>query len=388
MNRYIFLLLLLSLFLYCGNTPAVTTEQPKGNEPTVSRGMLSREQLVMSEQLNDLFSGLNSKGLFNGNVLVAKAGKIIYRKSHGFLDKGSLTPLTDSSQFQLASVSKVITATAVLLLHERQQLDINQPFTTYFPDFPFASIKVRDLLDHRSGLQNYIYTLNKEINQPDYQMTNDEMYQAFITRNCRLAQRPDSRFNYCNTNYALLALLVEKVSGKAFNVYLKEEIFQPLGMRHSCTIRDLDLNGSNVTRAYDTRWRPVHFDASDYVLGDKSVYSTTYDLFLFSEALYQNRIISKATQDLAYKAYSREKRESNYGYGWRMHDFTDPDKKEVFHNGWWHGYRSAFHRRLKDTLTIVVLSNQLNSSTYQTYRIYDVIDKVSTANPHTEEQDD
>jgi len=388
MNRYIFLLLLLSLFFYCGNTPAEIKPAPKGNEPSLSKGMLTKEQLVMSEQLNELFTGLNQKGLFNGNVLVAKAGKIIFRKSLGLLDKTQHMPLTDSSQFQLASVSKVITATAVLLLHERQQLDINQPLTTYFSDFPFASIKVRDLLDHRSGLQNYIYTLNKEINQPNYQMTNDDMYQAFISKNCRLAQKPNTRFNYCNTNYALLALLVEKVSGKPFNVYVKEEIFQPLGMRHSCTIRDLDLGGANVTRAYDTRWRPVHFDASDYVLGDKSIYSTTYDLFLFSEALYQNRIISKATQDLAYQAYSREKRESNYGYGWRMHHFNDPDKKEVFHNGWWHGYRSAFHRRLKDTLTIVVLSNQLNSSTYQTYRVYDVIDKVTTSPMHSEEQED
>src|SRR6185369_11483956 len=110
------------------------------------------------------------------------------------------------------------------------------------------------------------------------------------------------KFNYCNTNYALLALLIEKVSGKSYSEFLKAELFKPLGMNHTSTIRDIDLQGSNVTRPYDMRWRPVDFDASDYVLGDKSIYSTAYDLYLFSEALYHNKIIKPETQELAYTA--------------------------------------------------------------------------------------
>ncbi len=112
----------------------------------------------------------------------------------------------------------------------------------------------------------------------------------------------------------------------------------------------------------------------------------SFDLFLFSEALYQNKIIKPETQNLAYTAFSKEKKQSNYGYGWRMKDFNDPDKKEVYHNGWWHGYRSSFHRRLKDTLTVVILSNQLNRSAYQTQKVYDIIDNTVTADGQEDDE--
>jgi CubicO group peptidase (beta-lactamase class C family) len=386
MNRFFFLIILLNMFLSCGNSSNSAVLEFPGNEPRSSNSVLTREQQLMSDKLDALFTNMNTRGLFNGSVLVAKAGKIIYRKSIGLLDKASRSLLTDSSMFQLASVSKVFTATAVLMLHERGALDINKPLAEYFTDFPYPNITIKQLLNHRSGLQNYIYVLNREISQPDYRMTNEEMYRCFINKNCRLCLKPNSRFNYCNTNYALLALLVERISGKDFGAFMNDELFQPLGMKHTRTIRDLDLSHPNVTRPYDNRWRPVEFDASDYVLGDKSLYSTPYDLYLFSEALYGNKIISAETQALAYTAFSKEKKQSNYGLGWRMHNFNNPEKKEVFHNGWWHGYRSSFHRRLKDTLTVVVLSNQLNSSAYQTYRIYDIIDRTTGSAPAEDDE--
>lgn len=280
--------------------------------------------------------------------------------------------------FQLASVSKVVTATAVLMLYEREMLDIDKPFSFYFPDFAYPDVTVKQLLNHRSGLPNYIYALNSELYQPNYKMSNSDMYDHLKAKNPKAYLKPDKVFNYCNTNYALLALLVEKISGSPFQVFLKEELFNPLGMKHTATIRDIDLNASNVTKAYDLKWKPVEFDASDYVLGDKSLYSTAYDLYLFSEALYQNKIIKPETQRLAYSAYSKEKKITNYGFGWRLKDFNDSTKKEVYHNGWWHGYRSSFHRRLNDTLTIIILSNQLNKAAYQTHKVYEILDNAAT----------
>jgi CubicO group peptidase (beta-lactamase class C family) len=337
---------------------------------------MSRAHHLIAGKLDSLFTSMNIKGSFNGCVLVAKAGKIIFKKSLGILDKASNNSLSDSSMFQLASVSKVITATAVLMLHEREMIDINKSFKYYFPDFPYEGITIKELLNHRSGLPNYIYALNTEIYQPNYQMSNMDMYNYFIAKNPKPYMKPNTRFNYCNTNYALLALLIEKITGSSYSRFLKDELFTPLGMNNTATIKDIDLNGNNVTRPYDLRWRPVEFDASDYVLGDKSIYSTPYDLFLFSEALYQNKIIKYQTQEMAYTAFSREQKTSNYGFGWRMKNFNDPLKKEVYHNGWWHGYRSSFHRRLNDTLTVVILSNQLNNSAYQTNKIYEILDNT------------
>jgi CubicO group peptidase (beta-lactamase class C family) len=376
------------MFLSCGNSSTASASDRLFEKPTPAKvvNYLSKEQKKISERLDSLFTKMNQTGLFNGSVLVSKAGKVIYKKSLGISNKATNEPLTDSSMFQLASVSKVITATAVLMLHERELLDINKPFKYYFTDFPYENIKVKDLLDHRSGLPNYIYTLNSQIDKPNYQMTNVEMYNYFISKKTKPYLKPNTRFNYCNTNYALLALLVEKISQKSFSQFLKEELFLPLGMKNTATIVDIDLNAANTTRPYDLRWRPVRFDASDYVLGDKSLYSTPYDLFLFSEALYQNKIIKEKTQQLAYTAFSKENKLGNYGYGWRMKDFKDPVKKEVYHNGWWHGYRSSFHRRLSDTLTVVILSNQLNKLAYQTSKVYEILDKTSI--PQLSEDDE
>jgi len=375
MNRFYILLILLVMFLSCGNSG--TTEPMPLNtkpQPAVVSEKLSKEQQAIAGKLDKLFTDFYRHGTFNGSVLVAKAGKIIFKKSLGLADKKNRRPLCDSSMFQLASVSKVITATAVLMLHERELVDIHKPFKFYFPDFPYDGITIKELLNHRSGLPNYLYALNKEIYIPNYQMNNEEMYNYFISKKAKRYSKPNTRFNYSNTNYALLGLLIEKVTGKAYNQFIKQELFEPLGMKHSGTIRDIDLNDSKVTKPYDTRWRPVNFDASDYVLGDKSIYSTPYDLFLFSEAMYQNKIIKPKTQEMAYTAFSKEIKMSNYGYGWRIKDFNNPQKKEVYHNGWWHGYRSSFHRRLNDSLTIVILSNQLNRAAYQTGKVYQIID--------------
>jgi CubicO group peptidase (beta-lactamase class C family) len=373
MNRTYALIILLIMFLSCGNSSLDHSDMAK---IPFSHGNISKEQKIMAEKLDTFFTDLYKKKMFNGCILVSKAGTIIYQKSLGLLDKTANIPLTDSSMFQLASVSKVITATAVLMLHEREMLDIEKPLSDYFPDFPYQDVRIKDLLNHRSGLPNYIYTLGKEICKPDYKMSNQDMYTCFVSQKASPYLKPDKRFNYCNTNYALLALLVEKVSGKSFQDFLRQELFNPLGMKNTATILDVDLAGTNITRPYDTRWKPITFDASDYVLGDKSIYSTAYDLYLFSEALYQNKIIKPNTQELAYTAFSKEKKLSNYGYGWRLKNFNDPDKKEVYHNGWWHGYRSSFHRRLKDSLTVVILSNQLNRSAYQTHKVYEILDNV------------
>lgn len=328
-------------------------------------------------RLDSMFTRWNKDNNFNGSVLIAKNGKIFLQKSYGIASKEGNVPLTDSTMFQLASVSKVITATAILILHERQLIDIDKPFETYFPGFSYNGITIKQLLCHRSGLPNYIYFLNDKIGKPENKLTNQEVYDEMCFKAPAPYLKPNKRFNYCNTNYALLALLVEKVTGKPFEDFLKEELFKPLGMRHTCTINDID--SSKIAKAYNQRWKPEEIDASDYVLGDKSVFSTPYDLFLFSEAMYQNKILSPETQKLAYTPYSKEQRGNNYGYGWRLKDHQDSTKKEVFHNGWWHGYRTAFHRRLKDKVTIIVLSNQLNKTAYQTYRVYEILDnKLAT----------
>jgi CubicO group peptidase (beta-lactamase class C family) len=337
------------------------------------KSLVPEKYRVLSQRVDSVFSQMVTYGGFNGAVIVCKEGEVIYQKAFGIADKENNIPVTDSTMFQLASVSKVITATSVLMLAERGLINLDDAFSDYFPEFPYTNITVKHLLSHRSGLPNYLYFLNDLVSSKENKLSNKDVLEHMISRKPALYLKPDKAFNYCNTNYALLALLVEKVSGKDFSVFLQEEIFEPLGMKHSGTIHAA-CSRKEASRPYDHRWKAIDYEAADYVLGDKSIYSTPYDLFLFSEALYQNKILNSETQELAFSALSREKKLSNYGLGWRMRDFKSADKKEVYHNGWWHGYRTAFHRRLKDKVTIVVLSNQLNRTAYHTWKIYQALD--------------
>lgn len=359
--------------LSCGESDDGKDKLKKPEKPVVENNVPEKYKEV-SYRLDTLFNNMKTYLGFNGSVIVAKGGEIIYQKSFGIADKKNNIPVTDTTMFQLASVSKVITAAAVLKLYEHGLINLDSTFSSYFPEFPYPDITIKQLLSHRSGLPNYMYFLNDVVSNQNSVMSNEDMYHLMLERQPKVYLKPNKAFNYCNTNYALLALLVEKVSKKKFSEFLDEEIFKPLGMKHTSTILHLNKFEKCVSKPYDNKWCSIEKEAADYVLGDKSIYSTPYDLFLFSEALYQNKLLKAETQELAFKPYSKEKKLSNYGFGWRMKDFKDTAHKEVFHNGWWHGYRTSFHRRLSDKTTIIVLSNQLNRTAYQTWKIYQVLD--------------
>jgi CubicO group peptidase (beta-lactamase class C family) len=154
-------------------------------------------------------------------------------------------------------------------------------------------------------------------------------------------------------------------------------------MNHSYTALNIDSTKVQITYGYTMNFQSVPNDMYDGVLGDKGIYTTAYDLYLLSIALFQNKLLNKTTQQLAYSPHSSERTLSNYGFGWRIKNMDD-ENKEVFHNGWWHGYRNAFHRRLKDSLTIIVLSNRLNTSVYETDRIYEAFDGVKNTKVNQE----
>lgn len=383
--KYLLSLIVFSFLIVTCNQTEVANALPvsKHTEPGLADSLKYKAEIY---RIDTLFQKLNAADAFNGNVLIARGHTIIYRKSFGYAIKERGVKLSDTSLFQLASVSKVITGIATLMLKEQGKLQLETPVSEILTGFPYEGVTVKQLLNHRSGLPNYIYFCSGLLPEKPDLITGQDMLDVMIRDKPKAWLKPDTRFNYCNTNYALLALIIEKVSGKSYSRFLSDEIFTPLGMKHSFTRNTLNLKGTNMTRGYTMKYKEVANDRNDGVLGDKGIYTTTYDLFLLSNALYQNKLLSRETQDMAYMAYSPEKKLSNYGLGWRM-SMTAPDK-EVFHNGWWHGYRTSFHRRFKDSLTIVVLSNRLNRSVYSTWRIYSAIDGplVPVQKPEGEEE--
>ena len=334
-------------------------------------------------RLDTLFNQLYKKNVFNANVLIAKGNDIIYKKSFGIANKEKEVALSDSSIFQLASVSKVITSIGILMLYEQGKLNLDAQVSDILPEFPYKKMTIEHLLCHRSGLPNYTYFCCKYLKDDATDLSNRDVLELMAKYKPTPYLNQGKRFNYSNTNYIILALIIEKISGLSYDTYLHKKLFEPLGMRHTQTIKKLDLSNMNLTCGYSIKFKQIDNDRFDGVIGDKGIFTTTHDLILLSTALYQNKLLSAKTQALAYTPHSKEKKMSNYGLGWRMKNISN-ENKEVYHNGWWHGYKTSFHRRLKDSLTIIILSNKLNNSVYATHKIYEAIDGINHSDKSSE----
>ncbi|MER3465126.1 MAG: serine hydrolase [Chitinophagaceae bacterium] len=313
---------------------------------------------------------------FNGGILIAKNGQIVFERYSGFKDlRTKKDSIDDATTFQIASTSKTFTAGAILKLMQEGKIKLDQQVSDFFPNFPYA-VTVKMLLDHRSGLPNYLNYMEAMGINRNKAVTNEDVITSLINNKPPQAYRPDVHFNYCNTNYVLLASIVEKVSGVPFPQYMKQNFFDPLGMTHTFIKTNADSATVNYSYQWnDALWRP---DFSDGPYGDKNVYSTPRDLLKWDQALYTNAIFSKETLDLAFTPYSNEKpSQHNYGLGWRLL-FPTPDKKVIYHNGRWHGFNSCFDRLVDDKATIIILNNRLNIGIYNISRkAYDIFGNYS-----------
>jgi len=301
---------------------------------------------------------------FNGGIVVAKKGTIVFESYDGSEHAGSTDTITQNTSFHIASVSKTFTAMATLKLWQEGKCNIDDEFSKYFPTFTFPGVTIRTLLNHRSGLPNYVHFMenmgwNKKVN-----ITNEDVFNFLITRRGEMKDigTPNKRFTYCNTNYALLALLIEKLSGKKYGVYLQDSFFTPLQMKNTFVYDKTD--SGKVTLSYDWRGKVINMNFLDLVYGDKNVYSTPRDLLTWDRALTSGKLFTEKTLSEAYAPYSNERPGiRNYGLGWRMNNYPS-GKKMIYHNGWWHGNNASFIRLPEDSATIIVLGNKYNHGIY------------------------
>lgn len=305
---------------------------------------------------------------FNGAILVARNGKIIFENYQGLQNVLSGEPIDSSTAFHLASVSKTFTAMAILKLWENAALQLDDPVAKHLQGFPFPLITIRNLLSHRSGLPNYVHFVEKLGWDTQRFITNEDILQLIIDNVSKLKPgRANAYFDYCNTNYALLALIVEKVSQLSFSDYLDTVFFKPLGMSNSF-VYDIEM-AETVLPSYkfNNRKEPMMF--LDAVYGDKNIYSTPRDMMKWDLALSNNQLFSEKTLEEAFKGYSYERRGTrNYGLGWRLVEMPT-GKKIIYHNGWWHGNNTVFSRLPADSTAIIVLGNKFNRSIYQAKKI-------------------
>ncbi len=301
---------------------------------------------------------------FNGGIVVAKDGNIVFEKYSGTAHLPGKDTITANSSMHIASISKTFTAMAVLKLRQEGKLNIDDEFSKYFPAFNYPGITIRTLLNHRSGLPNYNYFMETLGWDKTRFVKNEDVLNYLITYKAALPDvtTPGLHFSYCNTNYALLALLIEKITGTTYAAYLSRSFFIPLQMKHTYVFSLADT--LKAIPSYNWRGVPEAFNFLDQVYGDKNIYTTPRDLLTWDRALSSNLIFTPETLEQAYAPYSNEKPgQHNYGLGWRMNIFPDGNKI-IYHNGWWHGSNASFIRLLKEKATIIVIGNKFTRAVY------------------------
>jgi CubicO group peptidase (beta-lactamase class C family) len=261
-------------------------------------------------------------------------------------------------------VSKVLTAAAVIQLVDRGKLELDQKVNTILKAFPYPDITVRMLLNHRSGLRNYAYfTADPGVWDLKQTITNDDILRLLSKKNIQLASKPGTHFAYCNTNYALLALIIEKMTGLKYGEAMDRMIFKPLGMKDTYVF-DIAKDKERSSKTYQAGGMQLAYDFLDAVYGDKNIFSTPRDLMKFDLATYDPNFLDKKLFAQVYKGYSYEsKGEKNYGLGIRMIEWKT-GQSFYFHNGWWHGNTSAYVTLRKEKVTIIALSNKMTKKTY------------------------
>ena len=299
------------------------------------------------------------------SLLVAQNGQILFEHYQGVADQSRDIKMAANTPLHIASVSKVLTATAVLKLIDAGKIELDQKVNTILTGFPYEEVTIKTLLNHRSGLQNYAYYFDQKGKWDKTRaITNQEILDRYIADDVPLAFLTDKRFTYCNTNYAMLALIIEKVTGLSYPAAMKRMIFDPLGMKDTFVYEHEKMKGKTIP-SYFASGVEIATDYLDAVYGDKNIYSTPRDILKFDTSRYSPEFLTPELMKKVYVGYSFEnKGEKNYGLGIRMIDWVT-GQHFYFHNGWWHGNTSSYVNLKKEKVMIIALSNRYSKKPYQ-----------------------
>jgi CubicO group peptidase (beta-lactamase class C family) len=294
-------------------------------------------------------------------VLVLRDGEPVVRASYGLADLEAGAPATPETNYRLASVTKQFTAASILLLADDGRLTLNDRGHQWLPSLPKAAetVTIRHLLTHTSGLIDY-----EEVIPDNFaaQLHDADVLRLLETQD-RTYFRPGSGYRYSNSGYAMLALIVQQVSGKTFATFLRERIFQPLAMVNTVAYEEGISTVTNRAFGYTEeagRWNRTDQDQTSAVLGDGGIYSSIDDLAKWDAALYDGRLLHPSSLDAAFRpATHTDDPKVDYGYGWRIAGET------VWHSGETVGFRNVIVRYPRRRVTVVVLTNRNEPEPYQ-----------------------
>ena len=311
---------------------------------------------------------------YEGNVpgaslLVIRDGKPLIRRSYGYANLEDRIAATPTTNYRLASVTKQFTAASILLLTQDGKLDLDDSLRKWLPTLPEVAeaMTIRHVLSHMSGLIDYEDVIPAAMTA---QLHDADVLKILETQN-ETYFSPGKGYRYSNSGYALLALIVGKASGKDFASFLKERIFSPLGM-HDTIAYEQGLSTVN-NRAYGYSeergtWTRTDQSQTSAVLGDGGIYSSIDDLAKWDAALYDDRLLSAQSRDLAFTAATEtDDPKVNYAMGWRVTD-EKIGGRTLWHSGETIGFRNVIIRYPEQHFTVVLLTNRNDPEPYQTAR--------------------
>ncbi|MCZ4242671.1 serine hydrolase domain-containing protein [Pedobacter punctiformis] len=339
------------------------------------------------KQLDSIFTILYKQNQFNGTVLIADKGKVVFKKGYGYRDENSKALNSSTTIFELGSCSKQFTAMGILLLAKQGKLSYNDQLSKYIPELSFWNdVTIYNLLRHTSGVPEYLDAMRKEWDSTKI-ATNKDLINFYAKRKDTLNFKPNTNHRYCNTNYALLASIIERVSGEDYATFLKENIFVPLGMKNTFVYnrrqsprkitnyaigyvwaRDSFKKVTSENPGYDEKM--VYY--LDGIVGSAKVNSTAEDLLKWINALKSNSFIS-AEDFNQMTEITKTTKGKNIPYGFGLDVSKGENKFSFGHTGSWDGYASFIYHNMPKDRTIIILQN-FKMGTYSFNNISQILD--------------
>ena len=381
MSKYLKYFIVISIVLLSGFIVS-TSKVTKNPNPTVKDLIVEKEKkeifnLVsypkeqiekVTYKLDSLFTRIHKRQDFNGSILIAKNGKLLFSNEYGYANFGKKTKIDQKSVFQLASVSKQFTATAIMILKEKNLLKLEDSVTNYFPKFPYKDVTIKHLLNHTAGLPNYFWVAEHKWNE-EKAPTNSEMMELLADTNANRFFKPGRNFDYSNTGYFVLASIIEEITNVSYSEFIAENIFKPLQMNDSFVYsyeNDSIKNNQLVGYRPYKGWRHLKINGTvnDAVVGDKNVYATSEDLYKWITGLNSEKLISSESLDQMYsEGETKYGRKIPYGFGFRLN--TKDGEKVIYHYGRWNGFSTAVSQFTDSDLLIIALDHSsFRSMTY------------------------
>ena len=325
--------------------------------------------------LDSIFNGFYLQKVFSGNVLIAKNGQVVYQHSFGWADSVKQLHNNEATRFQLASVSKQFTAAGIVALKEAGKLNFDDLLSKYIPELPYPGITIRQLLNHTSGVPDYFVLFDKFWDKSKIASNND-MLAMLIEKHPQAMAAPGDAYNYSNTGYALLAMVIERVSGKSFAEYMQSDVFKPFGLTHALIYtryaKPLQLTDLATGYVYADSLKRYALPAQhpiwktalweDGIYGEDGVNMTAEDLLKWDQQVFNRKVFTAEDWQQILTPGTPKNGTSDYGFGFHLLN-QQGSGKAAYHSGGWPGFLIQNEQGLDNNYSIIILRNWYTTQT-------------------------